>query len=140
MISNLFDLQGRVVVVIGGERDLGYDMAEALAEAGCDLAITSRTDSNAESAAAKLGGMCDGEVFPAQLDTSDHKELTNFAAKVEGDMGRVDVLINNAGGGLGLDPSNLFDRNPEPVDYAAAKAGVIGMRSGRPSFTARSAC
>jgi NAD(P)-dependent dehydrogenase (short-subunit alcohol dehydrogenase family) len=48
-------LDGKVAAVIGGARDLGFDMAEIFAEAGCDVAITSRKVENAEEAAAKVG-------------------------------------------------------------------------------------
>jgi sorbose reductase len=42
-IYELFDLSGRVALVTGGARNLGLDMAMALADPGCDLAITSRS-------------------------------------------------------------------------------------------------
>ena len=42
-IKELFDLSGKVALVTGGARNLGYDMALALAEAGAEVAITSRT-------------------------------------------------------------------------------------------------
>ena len=43
-----FEIDGKVAVVIGGARDLGYTMAEALAEAGTKLVITSRSYENSE--------------------------------------------------------------------------------------------
>ena len=49
MSTELFDLTGQVAVVIGGARDLGRDMAESLADAGCHLAITSAPRSQCPS-------------------------------------------------------------------------------------------
>jgi NAD(P)-dependent dehydrogenase (short-subunit alcohol dehydrogenase family) len=183
-IKELFDLQGKVAVVIGGVRDLGYDMAEILADAGCNLLITSRSQDNADSAARKLRSLYDVDVLGAALDITDHAQVQALADRANQWHGHVDILINNAGGGLGLLPTNLFERKPEhmaqlintnltgtlfscqafgrimvaqasgsiiniasiagmlgrdrkmyekgalseqPIDYAAAKAGVIGM-------------
>ena len=53
-IKAMHDLRGRMAVVIGGARDLGYDMAELLAAAGCGLALTSRGLERAAAAAERL--------------------------------------------------------------------------------------
>ncbi len=52
--ETMFDLNGQTAVVIGGARDLGYDMADILAAAGCDIALTSRDATQAETAADTL--------------------------------------------------------------------------------------
>jgi NAD(P)-dependent dehydrogenase (short-subunit alcohol dehydrogenase family) len=49
-LPELFDLRGKVALVTGGARDLGLDMASILAEAGCDLVITSRSLKSAQRA------------------------------------------------------------------------------------------
>ena len=53
-VMDMFRVDGKVAMVTGGARHLGYDMADALAEAGADLVITSRTLSSAETSAEKL--------------------------------------------------------------------------------------
>ena len=50
-IQDLFDLKGKVAFVTGGSRNLGYDMATALAEAGAEVAITSRSLESAQASA-----------------------------------------------------------------------------------------
>ena len=53
-VMEMFKLDGKVALVTGGAKNLGFDMALALAEAGADVAITSRTLSSAQSSAQKI--------------------------------------------------------------------------------------
>lgn len=53
-IWKLFSLEGKTAIVTGGARNLGYDMTLALAEAGSDVVITSRTLENAEESAGEI--------------------------------------------------------------------------------------
>ena len=55
-IQSLFDLSGKVAMVTGGARHLGYDAASVLAAAGAEVAITSRNVDTAKKAAQKLQG------------------------------------------------------------------------------------
>jgi NAD(P)-dependent dehydrogenase (short-subunit alcohol dehydrogenase family) len=115
-IKDMMDLQGKVAVVVGGARDLGYDMADALADCGCDLVITSRTRAHAEKAAGKLAASHGCQVLADSLDVCDHSQVAALARRAGDWKGRVDVLINNAGGGLGMVPTNLFERAPEHIE------------------------
>ena len=65
MSTELFDLTGQVAVIIGGARDLGRDMAESLADAGCHLAITSRQEASAQATAEHLKKTYGCEVYHA---------------------------------------------------------------------------
>ena len=113
--ETMFDLNGQTAVIIGGARDLGYDMADILAAAGCDIAITSRDVANAETAADKLRATHECEVLAAALDICDHDQVSAFAEQVQAWRPSVDVLVNNAGGGLGLQPTRFFDRDPAHI-------------------------
>jgi NAD(P)-dependent dehydrogenase (short-subunit alcohol dehydrogenase family) len=111
--STKFDLTEKIGVIIGGARDLGFDMAEALGDAGCDLVITSRSLDSAEEAAARLVKNRNVEARPFALDVCDYRAVEDLAGTVKDWQGHVDVLINNAGGGLGLTPTAFFERSPE---------------------------
>ena len=51
-------------------------------------------------------------MYSAALDICDHAALSQFAQDVHKWQGRVDVVVNNAGGGLGLSTTDLFEREP----------------------------
>ena len=96
-VMEMFRLDGKVGFVTGGARTLGYDMAEALAEAGADVAITSRTLANAEESAAKLARATGRDILPLQLDVSDEAQVETAVAQALDHFGHIDILINNAG-------------------------------------------
>ena len=107
-IEAMHNLRCRTAVVIGGARDLGYDIAEILASAGCDLALTSRNQQRAEAAAERLRDEYGCRVEGAALDICDPAQVAACAER----MPAADVLVNNAGGGLDLHPTAFFDRDP----------------------------
>jgi gluconate 5-dehydrogenase len=184
-IREMFDLSGRVAVIVGGARDFGFHMGDVLAEAGCDLVLTSRTLASAQETAQRLQVKHKRVVLPLALDVTRQPQILDMARQAAAWKGHIDILINNAGGTPpGKGKSYLFDRAPEdaaelisinllgslyccqeigrimaeqgrgkiiniasvagivgrdrrmykrnnmggqPIDYAAAKAGVIGM-------------
>ena len=111
--SKMYNLEGQVAVVVGGARDLGFDMAAILADAGCDLVITSRSRQRAVEAAAKLGAQYGREVLADELDICDHARVNALAKKVRDWKGRVDILINNAG--------IMIDDDIESLDVASVR-------------------
>lgn len=140
-IQEMFDLRGKVAVVTGGARNLGFDMASVLAEAGADLAVTSRQLSEAERAAEQLRAQFHREVFPAALDVKDASAVRALAEKVSQWKGHVDILINNAGGSPGTGP-DLFERSPAEIAelvsvnllgtlYCCREIGAVMAKQGR---------
>lgn len=97
-IHDLFDLKSRVALVTGGAQNLGLDMAEALGEAGADLAITSRQLEKAQAAAEDLRQDCGVRVLPLAMDIMDDASVGAAVQAVVAEYGRLDVLVCNAGG------------------------------------------
>ena len=115
-VFDLFRLERRVALVIGGARDLGYDMAEALASAGADVVITSRDAAVAKKAAAKLAKDFGIKTRGLALDHRQSASVSRIFGDVAGWQGHIDIVVNNAGGGSGQGPCHLFERAPEDVE------------------------
>ena len=97
-IWKLFSLKGRVAMVTGGARNLGCDMAGALAEAGADVIITSRYLDNARSAARLLARRTQQQILPLELDITSEENVAKTMRAAIGWKQRLDILVNNAGG------------------------------------------
>jgi len=97
MTDDLFDLKGRTAVVTGGGGALGGAMAQALAERGAAVAILDVRESTAVEAAGRIVA-AGGRAAGVAGDVLDEGSLAAAAVKVLGEFGRVDILINAAGG------------------------------------------
>lgn len=98
-VQELFDLTGRVAMISGGCQNLGLDMAEALGEAGADLAITSRDEEKAKRAAQELAEYLAVRVLPLVMDVTDEDSVEVGFRRLGEEYGRLDILVCNAGGG-----------------------------------------
>ena len=89
-------LQGQAAVVTGASRGIGLAICDALADAGCDLAITARNREHLQNAAEalKLRG---ARVLHQVSDVSSEESIASFFGAVKSSFGKVDILINNAG-------------------------------------------
>ncbi len=115
-VFDLFRLDGKIALVVGGAHHLGYDMASALAEAGGHVAVTSRTLAAAEAAAHRLAAAHGVATLPLALDNRNPAEVAAVVAAVQAWKGHIDILINNAGGGSGKSAAHLFERDPADVE------------------------
>lgn len=88
--------RGRVAIVTGGARGLGFALARELARAGATVWIVSRSPDQLARAATRLRGL-DGEVVAHGADITDRDDVTALVAAVTRRHGRLDVLVNNAG-------------------------------------------
>ena len=162
-------LTGQVAIVTGGARGIGREIGLALAKEGADIALFDVNPQTLDQTAAELRGMGRrAEGFA--VDVTDGKQVDEGVAKVLDKLGRIDILINNAGitkDGLLIRMDDAqWDRvldinlkgtflctravakhmlkqrrgrivsiasivgligNPGQANYAASKAGIIGM-------------
>ena len=92
----LFDLTGRVAIVTGAGRGLGRTMARALAAAGADLMLVSRTESELGTLKAELNELGRKAEIRA-MDVTDEGGCAELLSETTSKLGRVDILLNNAG-------------------------------------------
>jgi NAD(P)-dependent dehydrogenase (short-subunit alcohol dehydrogenase family) len=95
--DDVFDLTGRVVLVTGGSRGLGREMAMAAARCGADVVIASRKYDACVQTAREIADATGREAFPYQAHVGRWNELDGLVDAAYNRFGQVDVLINNAG-------------------------------------------
>jgi len=117
-VWDLFSLKGKVGLVTGGARRLGRDEAEALAEAGADVAITSRNMEMANRTADDIAKATGRTVRAYHMELTDEAEVINVFKKVVEDFGKLDILVNNAGNPINSAPPE--QRKLEDWDYTFA--------------------
>ena len=94
-------LDGKVAVVTGGSRGIGFAIARALIHEGARVAITAKSDATLKSAAVSLtaGGHA-ADVMAIRADVRRHEEVTHAIDDAVRHFGGLDILVNNAGVGL----------------------------------------
>jgi NAD(P)-dependent dehydrogenase (short-subunit alcohol dehydrogenase family) len=90
------NLAGRVAIITGGGHGLGRDLAVGFADAGSDLSLCGTNAAALESAAAELRGR-GRRVVVRVTDVSDEAQVERWVASTLEELGRIDVLVNNAG-------------------------------------------
>ena len=135
-------LAGRIVLITGGSRGLGREMAMALAKAGARLVITggSETPQLAQTAADLRHFVGDEHVLPIVADVTDEAATLNTIDACVAKFGRIDVLVNNAGRGMRL-ISETF--NTVPTRFWEAKSDawrrIVDVNVNGPFLMARTA-
>jgi NAD(P)-dependent dehydrogenase (short-subunit alcohol dehydrogenase family) len=149
-----------VAVVTGGNRGLGLEVCRDLASAGYLVVLGSRDQAKGEQAAAGLGS----GIIPVQLDVSDERSVVRAAERIRDELGRCDVLVNNAAIDYDTDAraisadldrvhrameTNLFGawrttlallpmirRSPRGriVNVSSQSGSLAGMRAGTPAY------
>lgn len=104
-----FDLSGKVALVTGGSRGLGREMVRGFAAAGADVVISSRKLEACEELAREVGAAHGRRAVALACHVGRWEEIDALVERVYAEVGRVDVLVNNAG------MSPLY---PTPVDVS----------------------
>lgn len=96
-INGLFSLEGKVAIVTGGTGVLGGAMALGLARAGARIAVLGRRREQAEAMVQKIAE-AGGEAIAVPADVMEHAQLEAARDQVVSQWGRIDILLNAAGG------------------------------------------
>jgi len=114
-VLDSFRLDGRVALVTGGNRGLGRAMAEALAEAGAAVALTSREADRAAASAKEIAETTGARCLGLGLDLRDGSAVDSVVAEVLSELGGLHILVNNAGINIREPIFELSDESWESV-------------------------
>jgi NAD(P)-dependent dehydrogenase (short-subunit alcohol dehydrogenase family) len=95
-VNELFDLSGKTAIVTGGGSGIGRQMAGALAELGANIVVCARKLERCEKAAAELSGL-GVQALALRCDLRQPDDAQEVVDRTVEELGRVDVLVNDAG-------------------------------------------
>jgi NAD(P)-dependent dehydrogenase (short-subunit alcohol dehydrogenase family) len=87
--------QSKIVLVTGGNRGIGFAIAQGLLQKGCEVIITARSLDKAQESAEKLQAL--GKITPIELDVTDDHSIAQAGENLRQQVNQLDILINNAG-------------------------------------------
>ena len=109
-IRQEIDLGGQVAIATGAGRDIGRAMAQELAKAGAAVAVLARSEDQLTETVALIEGE-GGRAIALPVDVTDQQAVERAVAETERQLGPVDLLVNNAGGGGQVGP--LWEVEPD---------------------------
>jgi NAD(P)-dependent dehydrogenase (short-subunit alcohol dehydrogenase family) len=139
-IPSEFDLSGKVAIVTGAGRGMGYHIALALARYGADLVVCSRTVSELQKVGAEIEKL-GRRVLVQKMDVTNIPEIHSMVEAAVKTFGRIDLLVNNAG--LNIPQwaeevteeawDRVFDINLKGTFFCAQAVGkvMIGQKKGK---------
>ena len=113
-ILDRFRLDGQVAVVTGAGRGIGAGCARALAEAGADVVLSSRTESQLTEVAKDVEAL-GRRALVVPADLSDLDQVASLAQRAYDELGRLDVVVNNVGGTI---PNAFLDTDTDYLEEA----------------------
>ena len=106
--SDPFRLDGKVAIITGAGRGIGAEIARVFANAGANVAIASRTKEQLDEVAADVRA-AGREALVVPSDVNENDVLEDLVARTMTEFGRIDVVVNNAGGTM---PRPFMDTSP----------------------------
>lgn len=133
-----FGMKGKVVAVNGAADGIGYAVAEAMAEAGADVALWYNTNSEAIPKAAALAEKLGIKAKAYQVPVTEANKVEEAIGQVVKDFGKLDVFVANAGAAnsktiidMTIDEyRHLVSVNIDGVFYSAKYAGAVFKKQG----------
>jgi NAD(P)-dependent dehydrogenase (short-subunit alcohol dehydrogenase family) len=133
-----FNLAGRTALVTGGSRGLGREMARILAQAGAQVAICSRTRSEIEKTARELSDETGARIEPLVADVGVRPEAERLAADAVARLGKVDILVSNAGWNVPQPVDQIRDQDWDSLMELNVTSSMVLTRALAPGMMERS--
>ncbi|MEW9699555.1 SDR family NAD(P)-dependent oxidoreductase [Paenibacillus sp. SI8] len=132
-----FDLTGKVAMITGASKGIGFGLAKAMAHAGAKVAVAARNREQLDHLVSEIRAD-GGDVVAFTLDVRDVKEIDSVINQVKMQFGRLDILVNNAGLGANHpavdvteeDWDNMMDVNLKGLFFCCQSAGKIMLAQG----------
>jgi len=136
-VFDAFRLDGRRALVTGGSKGLGRSMAQALAEAGADVAICSRNPIEARAAAEEIAAATGRNVAAFACDVTDRDSVQRLRRDCETDLGPIDILVNNAGINVRKPTVEMTDEDWDSVVDITVKGSFLCSQTFLPGMIER---
>lgn len=129
-------LKGKVAIITGGSKGIGYGIAEAMLEQGMKVAITSRSQEAADKAAKALGNS--DQIIGIEADVRNYESQQKVVEKVVEKWGKLDTMIANAGVGHFVDVEDMtVEQWQEVIDvnltgvFFSTKAALAALKKSK---------
>jgi len=136
-VFDSFRLEGRVALITGGSKGLGLAMAHALAEAGADIAICSRNLEEAHLAAQEIMAKSGRKAVGYRADVTDKDDVRELAQFCRDELGKVDILLNNAGINIRKPTPEVMESDWDSVMDISVKGSFLCSQEFMPAMVER---
>ena len=130
-VNNLFNLEGRVALVTGGNGGLGLGMALGLAEAGASIAVAARNTEKTAAAVSQIEAT-GAKALGLTADVSREFDIAEMVAQTIEVFGRLDILVNNAGMVVRKEPQDLTLEEWDQVLDVNLRGAFLAARTAYP--------
>ena len=114
-MSELFNLDGKVALITGGNSGIGEGIANGLAAAGCDIVIAARDIQKSDDVATSLEKRHQVNVMTLTVDVSNEDDITDMPRKIRSRFEKIDIVVNNAGVNIRKMPEDFSSAEWEQV-------------------------
>ena len=130
-VNKLFNLEGRVALVTGGNGGLGLGMALGLAEAGASIVVAARNNTKTATAVSQIEAT-GAKALGLTADVSRESDIAEMVAQTIQVFGRLDILVNNAGMVVRKEPQDLTLEEWDQVLDVNLRGAFLAARTAYP--------